>query len=375
MLRPALNAAHAQGDAKAYPVKTVHVLVGNVAGSGNDLIARLFCQRLSDSLGQPFVVENRPSSGSLIAGEFVARAPADGYTLLFATAGLMVNAPVMYSKLAFSTERDFAAISMAAKFPVVLISNASLPIGSVRELIAYARANPQKANYGAAGAGLQLAGALFKARSETPIEHIPYKGGSQVVNAVAAGDVMMALVDAGSVTGPLKGGKIRALAVASPKRSPLLPEVPTLAEAGRARRRSRTLERPVRAGRHAAGRPPQAAGRNDPDRETARHPRAPGRACGRTGGQHRRGTGPDRHRELAKWTAVAPRPTSSPSNASRAPAVTSALQGSNSFAFFFFFFGVMYILLRSLHIVFATIVESATIPTASSAHCGKKLAK
>src|SRR5450631_3864311 len=101
-----MNAAYAQtdprgdprGDARTYPAKTVHVLVGNVAGSGNDLIARLFCQRLTDSLGQPFVVENRPSSGSLIAGEFVARAPADGYTLLFATAGLMVNAPVMYSK-------------------------------------------------------------------------------------------------------------------------------------------------------------------------------------------------------------------------------------------------------------------------------------
>lgn len=227
-----MSAAHAQGDLRNYPAKAVHVLVGNAAGSGNDLIARLYCQRLADSLGQAFVVENRPSSGSLIAGEYVARAPADGYTLLFATAGLMVNAPLVYSKLAFSTERDFAAISMASKFPILLISTAALPITSVRELIDYARANPQKANYGAAGAGLQLAGALFKARSETAIEHIPYKGGSQVVNAVAAGDVMMALVDAGSATGPLKGGRIRALAVASPKRSPLLPEVPTLAEAG-----------------------------------------------------------------------------------------------------------------------------------------------
>lgn len=230
------SAAHAQadprGEPRPYPTKTVHVLVGNAAGSGNDLIARLYCQRMADSLGQPFVVENRPSSGSLIAGEYVARAPADGYTLLFATAGLMVNAPVVYARLSFSTERDFAAISMASKFPVVLISTAALPIASVRELIDYARANPQKANYGAAGAGLQLAGALFKARSETPIVHIPYKGGSQVVNAVAAGDVMMALVDAGSATGPLKGGKIRALAVASPRRSPLLPEVPSLGEAG-----------------------------------------------------------------------------------------------------------------------------------------------
>jgi tripartite-type tricarboxylate transporter receptor subunit TctC len=223
---------HAQADSRAYPAKTVHVMVGNVSGSGNDLIARLFCQRLSDSLGQPFIVENRPSAGSLIAGEFVARAPADGYTLLFATAGLMVNSPVMYTKLPFSTERDFAPISMASKFPVILIANAALPFDSVRELIAYARANPKKANYGAAGAALQLAGALFRSRSETPFEHIPYKGGSQVVNAVAAGDVIMALVDAGSVTGPLRGGRIRALAVASPKRSPLLPEVPTLAEAG-----------------------------------------------------------------------------------------------------------------------------------------------
>jgi tripartite-type tricarboxylate transporter receptor subunit TctC len=232
LLSAGMNAAHAQAEFKAYPARTVHVLVGNAAGSGNDLIARLFCQRLSDSLGQPFVVENRPSSGSLIAGEYVAKAPADGYTLLFATAGLMVNAPVMYARLAFSTERDFTAISMASKYPVVLISNASLPITSVRELITYARANPHKANYGAAGAGLQLAGALFKARSETPIVHIPYKGGSQVVNAVAAGDVMMALVDAGSAAGPLKGGRIRALAVASPMRTPLLPEVPTLGEAG-----------------------------------------------------------------------------------------------------------------------------------------------
>lgn len=228
----AVGAAHAQSDARPYPARTVHVIVGNAAGSGNDLIARLFCQRLSESLGQPVVVENRPSSGSLIAGEYVARATADGYTLLFATAGLMVNAPVMYSKLAFSTERDFAAISMAARFPVVLISNAALPVTSVRELIAWAKANPQKANYGAAGAALQLAGALFKARSEAPLEHIPYKGGSQVVSAVAAGDVIMALVDAGSAAGPLKGGRIRALAVASPRRTSLLPDVPTLSEAG-----------------------------------------------------------------------------------------------------------------------------------------------
>jgi tripartite-type tricarboxylate transporter receptor subunit TctC len=224
--------ACAQADARNYPSKPVHVVVGNVAGSGNDLIARLFSQRLADNLGQPFLVENRPSSGSLIAGEYVARAPADGYILLFATAGLMVNSPVMYSKLAFSTERDFAPISMASKFPVVLISNAELPVSSVRELIAYAKANPKKANYGAAGAALQLAGALFKTRSDTNLEHIPYKGGSQVVSAVAAGDIIMALADAGSVTGPLRGGKLRALAVASPKRSPLLPDVPTLAEAG-----------------------------------------------------------------------------------------------------------------------------------------------
>jgi tripartite-type tricarboxylate transporter receptor subunit TctC len=161
----------------------------------------------------------------------------------------MVNAPVMYTKLAFSTERDFAAISMASKFPVVLISNASLPVASVRELIAFARANPQKANYGAAGAGLQLAGALFKAKSETPIVHIPYKGGSQVVNAVAAGDVIMALVDAGSATGPLRAAE-SALAVASPKRSPLLPEVPTWARPGFATLRSSfgtgCLPRPAR---------------------------------------------------------------------------------------------------------------------------------
>ena len=224
-------AVHAQAD-KAFPSRAVHVVVGNVAGSGNDLIARLYCQKLSDSLGQPFVVENKPSSGSLIAAEYVAKAPADGYTLLMATSGLMVNSPVMYAKLSFSPVRDFAAISMASSFPVVLISNAALPVASVQDLIRYVRANPQKANYGAAGSALQLAGALFKTRTGTAMEHIPYKGGSQVVSAVAAGDVIMALVDAGSVIGPLKSGKIRALAVTSPKRSALLPSVPTMAEAG-----------------------------------------------------------------------------------------------------------------------------------------------
>ena len=225
--------AHAQSDAaKAYPTRAVHVIVGNVAGSGNDLIARLYCQKLSDAMGQPFVVENKPSSGSLIAGEFVAKSAPDGYTLLMATSGLMVNAPVMYSKLAFSTQHDFAPISTASSFPVVLISNASLPVASVQELLRYAKDNPRKANYGAAGSALQLAGALFRARSGVPMEHIPYKGGSQVVSAVAGGDVIMALVDAGSVIGALKGGKIRALAVTTPKRSTLLPNVPTMAEAG-----------------------------------------------------------------------------------------------------------------------------------------------
>ena len=222
----------ADSDGTSYPAHTVHVVVGNLMGTASDVTARLYSQRLAESLGQPFEVENRPSSGALIAGEFVARSSADGYTLLFATGGLMVNAPLVYSRIPFSIERDFAPISMASRLPVVLVANPALEVKSVRELIAHARAHPARATYGAGGVSLQLAGALFATRTRLALHRALFPTGAAVVRAVAQGEVAMAFVDGASATHGMRNGGVRAFAVASGTRSALLPGIPTLAESG-----------------------------------------------------------------------------------------------------------------------------------------------
>ncbi len=215
-----------------YPNKPIRIIVGYSAGGGNDIIVRVMTNELQKGLGQPIVVENKPGAQSIIAAEYVAKAAPDGYTILMGPSGPMTINPATYSKLPYDPQRDFAPISMICQFPLVLVVDPKLPVRSVKELIEYAKKNPGKANYASSAGVFQITTEMFKQRTGTQIELIPYKGSGDSVQAVAAGQVMMTIVDPAPATGPLKGGTVRGLAVTSAKRHPAFPDLPTMAEAG-----------------------------------------------------------------------------------------------------------------------------------------------
>jgi tripartite-type tricarboxylate transporter receptor subunit TctC len=227
----ATASAFAQEDPAKYPVRPIHMVVGFAAGGGNDIIARVFGQKLSEGLGQPVVIENRPGAGAIVAMEHVAKSAPDGYTLLVSASGIAVN-PAVYAKLPYDAIRDFVPISEIAAFPLILIVNAASPIKSSAELVAYAKANPEKANYGSSSATFQLVTELFKQKTGAPMQAIPYKSATESVTAVIAGQVTTTIADAGPVLSQVQGGHLRALAIASPRRMPELPDVPTLKEQG-----------------------------------------------------------------------------------------------------------------------------------------------
>jgi tripartite-type tricarboxylate transporter receptor subunit TctC len=215
-----------------YPGKPVRIVVGYSAGGGNDIIVRVMAPELSKGLGQPLVVDNKPGAQGIIAAELVAKAPADGYTLLMGPSGPMTVNPATYSKLPYSPQRDFAPISMICSFPLIVVVNPALPVRNVRELIEYAKANPGKANYASSAGIFQISTELFKQKTGTRFEMIPYKGSGESVQAVISGQVAMTIVDPAPVSGPLKAGTVRGLAVTSPARHPSWPALPTMAEAG-----------------------------------------------------------------------------------------------------------------------------------------------
>jgi tripartite-type tricarboxylate transporter receptor subunit TctC len=218
--------------AQDYPNKPIRIVVGYSAGGGNDIIVRVMTNELSKGLGQPIIVENKPGAQSIIAAEFVAKSPPDGYTLLMGPSGPMTINPATYSKLPYSPTRDFAAISMLCSFPLIVTVNPALNINSIKELIDYAKANPGKANYASSAGIFQIATEMFKQRTGAPFEMIPYKGSGESVQAVIAGQVTITIVDPPPSTGPIKAGTVRALAVTSAKRHPSWPDLPTMAEAG-----------------------------------------------------------------------------------------------------------------------------------------------
>ena len=228
----ATSSALAQEDPARYPTRPIHIIVGFTAGGGNDIIARIFGQKLSESLGQPVIIDNKPGGGAIVATEYVAKSEPDGYTLLVGASGAMAINPAVYAKLPYDSIRDFVAISELASFPLILIVNASSPIKSVAELVAYAKANPDKTNYASSSAAFQLTTELFKLKTGAPMQVIPYKGTNDAVMAVVSGQVTAAIADAGPVSGQVKSGLVRALAVAAPKRTDDLPDVPTMKEAG-----------------------------------------------------------------------------------------------------------------------------------------------
>jgi tripartite-type tricarboxylate transporter receptor subunit TctC len=224
--------ARAAEDSAKYPSRAIHIIVGFTPGGGNDLIARIVGQKLSESLGQPVVIENKPGGGAILATEYVARAEPDGYTLLVGASGAMVINPAVYAKLQYDTLRDFIPVSELGSFPLILIVSAKSPFKSLADLVAYAKQNPDKANYASSSAAFQLATELFKQKTGAPMLMIPYKGANDSVVAVIAGDVTATIADAGPVSVQVHGGQVRALGVAAPRRIDDMPDVPTMKEAG-----------------------------------------------------------------------------------------------------------------------------------------------
>ena len=222
---------HAQS-AAGYPNKPIKIVVGYSPGGANDILARLVAQKMSETFGQQVVVENRPSTAAIIGTEAVAKAAPDGYTLLMGASGPIVFNPALYSKLPYSPTRDLTPVSIVGSFPLILVVQGQGPHRTLKDLIEFTKQQPDKSNYGSSAASFQLVTELLKSKTGIVGEHIPYKGSAESVNAVAAGQVLMTLVDSGPATGPIKGGLLRALAVTSGKRMPQLPDVPTMTEQG-----------------------------------------------------------------------------------------------------------------------------------------------
>lgn len=227
-----LAPSRAADEAASYPSRPIHIIVGFTPGGGNDLIARIFGQKLSERLGQPVIIENKPGGGAIVATEYVARAAPDGYTLLVGASGAITVNPAVYAKLPYDPQRDLVPISEMASFPLMLVVAGSAPFKSVAELVAYTKENPAKANYSSASASFQLATELFKQKTGASMQMIPYKGANDAVVAVIDGEVTATIADAGPVSGQLSGGQLRALAVATPRRLAEMPDVPTMKEAG-----------------------------------------------------------------------------------------------------------------------------------------------
>ena len=214
-----------------YPSRPVRMVVGFPPGGGNDIIARILGAKMQEAWGQSVVIDNRPGANSNIAIELVARAPADGYTLLFNAAGMVIN-PAMYESLPFDTIRDFEPISQVATFPFVLVTNPSVPSRTVKEFIELAKSQPGKLNYGSGAAAFQFAAELLKLQVGINLNHIPYKGSVQAISALLANDVQVTIVDSLPAIPHLKSGRLRGLAVTSGQRASGLPEIPTMMESG-----------------------------------------------------------------------------------------------------------------------------------------------
>lgn len=228
------SAADSRMAGAAFPVKPLQMVVPFSAGGPNDIFGRAVARKMSETLGQPIVVVNRDGAGGVIGTEFVARAPPDGYTLLFNGSGPLAIEPAFRSKLAYDPLRDFAPVGLFAKIPFVLLVHPSLPAQDVRELVSLAKARPGKLNYASAGTGgaIFLATELFKAMTKTEIVHVPYKGAAPSVTALLASQVDLALIGAPSAVPIARSGRLRALATTGSERLELLPEVPTMSQAG-----------------------------------------------------------------------------------------------------------------------------------------------
>jgi tripartite-type tricarboxylate transporter receptor subunit TctC len=223
-----------QAGAQAFPSRPLRIIDGFPAGGAADVIARIIGPRLTDVLDQPVVVENRPGAGGNIGAEIASKAPADGYTMFIGLSVVLAPSRALYPKLAYDALRDFAPVARVGFGAYLLAAHPSLPVKSVRDLVALARSRPGELNYasGGSGSGQHLAGELFKSRAGISMTHIPYKGGPPAVAAVASGEAEIGFMSVTAALGQVGSGRLRGVAVTSPKRLPTLPDVPTVAESG-----------------------------------------------------------------------------------------------------------------------------------------------
>lgn len=226
--------ARAQDAAASYPNRPIRLLVPFSAGGGIDLMARITSEKLSQVLGQPVVVENQGGGGGVVASRVVAKSPADGYTLVFhSVSSAVVNAQV-YKDLGYDPTGAFAPVSLVAQFPLVMIVNKDVPAQNLKEFIALLKANPTKYSYGSSGVGsaIQFASELFRSMAGVQMQHVPYKGTSAALTDLLGGRIAMLIDGVPPQVENIKSGRVRALGVTTLQRSPALPQVPTLAEAG-----------------------------------------------------------------------------------------------------------------------------------------------
>ncbi|HEX2565743.1 MAG TPA: tripartite tricarboxylate transporter substrate binding protein [Burkholderiales bacterium] len=220
--------------AQAYPSKPIHVIVPFPPGGPSDIFARGLAQGMTAPLGQPVVVENVGGQGGVIGVDRAVKSAPDGYTIGFNSGSTLAIAPYSFAKLPYDVKKDFALITVVVRVPEVLAVHPSLPVKSLAELVAYAKANPGKVNFGSAGGGsiTHLAGELLKAEAKIDIVHVPYKGAAPAVNDLLGGQVQMGIFDVPILLGHIRSGRLKALAITSATRAPSLPDVATTAELG-----------------------------------------------------------------------------------------------------------------------------------------------
>lgn len=221
--------ARAQGD---YPTRPVRLIVGFAAGGGNDIFARIVGAKLSDILGQPVVIENRPGAGGRLAAEYVSNQPADGYTLLVGASGAMSIAAAIYPDLKYHPTKTLTPLAMMGSFPLIMVVNPENSSDNVKELVEWAKQHPDKANYPSTSPAFTIAMEQLKLKSGMPAVMIPYKSSNEMILSVIEGQTMTTIVDPPPTVPQVKGGKVKALAVTGAERAAELPNVPSMAESG-----------------------------------------------------------------------------------------------------------------------------------------------
>jgi tripartite-type tricarboxylate transporter receptor subunit TctC len=228
----AFAALSLQVQAQPYPNQPIRLIVPFAAGGPSDVLARAFSQKLGEDLGQPVIIDNKPGAGTNLAAEFVARSKPDGYTIFLMMVGTQAINETLYKKLNYNTIKDFAPITLVASSSLMFVANPSVPVKNASELIAYAKANPGKVNFGSSGTGtpLHLGGELFNVQAGTDITHVPYKGAAPALTDVLGGQIQTAMVGTPAALPHVKSGKLTPIGVTSLKRTPNAPEVPAIAE-------------------------------------------------------------------------------------------------------------------------------------------------